>query len=127
MIGNCKSFGHVECDAILMDKANIVAELKSISCAVFENPAEADIWIKRKHSGELNGVGTVTWNAQPTYNSIALDYCKFSSTVGACYSFDITKIFYCKCVYLFYVITSEYGCFLYLTFQQFLSLVSNLQ
>ena len=34
---------------------------------------------------------TVTWNAQPTYNSIALDYCKFSSTVGACYSFDITK------------------------------------
>lgn len=46
------------------DKANIVAELKSISCAVFENPAEADIWIKRKHSGELNGVGTVTWNAQ---------------------------------------------------------------
>ena len=46
------------------DKANIVSELKSISCAVFENPAEADIWIKRKHSGELNGVGTVTWNAQ---------------------------------------------------------------
>ena len=31
---------------------------------MFENPAEADIWIKRKHSGELNGVGTVTWNAQ---------------------------------------------------------------
>lgn len=46
------------------DKANIVSELKSISCAVFENPAEADIWIKRKHSGELNGVGTVTWDAQ---------------------------------------------------------------
>ena len=27
-------------------------------------PTEADIWIKRKHSGELNGIGTVTWNAQ---------------------------------------------------------------
>ena len=46
------------------DKANIVSELKNINCAVFENSTEADIWIKRKHSGELNGVGTVTWNAQ---------------------------------------------------------------
>lgn len=46
------------------DKANIVSELKNINCAVFDNSTEADIWIKRKHSGELNGVGTVTWNAQ---------------------------------------------------------------
>lgn len=46
------------------EKSEIVSGLKSINCAVFENPAEADIWIKRKHSGELNGVGTVTWNAQ---------------------------------------------------------------
>ena len=37
---------------------------KSIDCAVFDNPTEADIWIKRKHSGELNGIGTVTWNSQ---------------------------------------------------------------
>lgn len=46
------------------EKSEAVSELKSINCAVFENPTEADIWIKRKHSGELNGVGTVTWNAQ---------------------------------------------------------------
>lgn len=38
--------------------------MKNIACAVFETPTEADIWIKRKHSGELNGIGTVTWNAQ---------------------------------------------------------------
>lgn len=41
-----------------------ILHLKSIDCAVFDNPSEADIWIKRKHSGELNGIGTVTWNSQ---------------------------------------------------------------
>lgn len=46
------------------EKPNAVSKLKNITCAVFENPTEADIWIKRKHSGELNGIGTVTWNAQ---------------------------------------------------------------
>lgn len=46
------------------DKSDKISELKDIDCVVFDNPSEADIWIKRKHSGELNGVGTVTWNAQ---------------------------------------------------------------
>lgn len=46
------------------EKSEVISELKSINCAIFENPTEADLWIKRKHSGELNGVGTVTWNAQ---------------------------------------------------------------
>ncbi len=46
------------------ENPNAISELKNITCAVFENPTEADIWIKRKHSGELNGIGTVTWNAQ---------------------------------------------------------------
>ena len=46
------------------EKPNAISELKNIACAVFETPTEADIWIKRKHSGELNGIGTVTWNAQ---------------------------------------------------------------
>src|SRR5574344_894739 len=46
------------------EKLEVISELKGINCAIFENPAEADLWIKRKHSGELNGVGTVTWNAQ---------------------------------------------------------------
>ena len=38
--------------------------LKSVLCAVFETSEEADIWIKRKHTGEQGGIGTVTWNAQ---------------------------------------------------------------
>ncbi|WP_455101547.1 hypothetical protein [Prevotella denticola] len=46
------------------ENPNAISELKNITCAVFENPTEADVWIKRKHSGELNGIGTVTWNAQ---------------------------------------------------------------
>ena len=46
------------------EKPNAISELRNITCAVFENPTEADIWIKRKHAGELNGIGTVTWNAQ---------------------------------------------------------------
>lgn len=46
------------------EKTNAISELKNITCAVFDTPTEADIWIKRKHSGELNGIGTVTWNAQ---------------------------------------------------------------
>lgn len=43
---------------------NAISDLKNITCVVFEGPDEADIWIKRKHSGELNGIGTVTWNSQ---------------------------------------------------------------
>ena len=39
----------------------------------------------------------------------------------------IKNILYYKCIYLFSVITNEYGCFRYPTFRQFLSLVSNLQ
>lgn len=35
------------------EKPNAISELKNIACAVFETPTEADIWIKRKHSGEL--------------------------------------------------------------------------
>lgn len=46
------------------EHAESILNLKSIECAIFENPLEADIWIKRKHSGELNGIGTVTWNSQ---------------------------------------------------------------
>src|SRR5574344_1585691 len=31
-----------------------ISDLESIDCAVFNNIEEANIWIKRKHSGELN-------------------------------------------------------------------------
>ncbi len=34
---------------------------------------------------------TVTWNAQPTYDSTVLDYCQFKSGANAEYIFDITK------------------------------------
>jgi len=37
-----------------------------VPCLVFEDPSEADHWIKLKHSGENKGVGTVSWNAQQT-------------------------------------------------------------
>lgn len=38
--------------------------LEEINCAVFEDEKEAQRWIKLKHTGENDGVGTVTWNAQ---------------------------------------------------------------
>lgn len=46
------------------ENPDAICKLKNITCAVFESPIQADIWIKRKHSGDLNGIGTVTWNAQ---------------------------------------------------------------
>ncbi len=36
----------------------------SISCIVFNNPDDANKWIKLKHTGENDGVGTVRWNTQ---------------------------------------------------------------
>ena len=38
--------------------------IKILDCTVYDNPLEADKWIKLKHAGQLDGVGTVTWNAQ---------------------------------------------------------------
>ena len=40
-------------------KGNIV---KSIECLVVENREEANLWIERKHEGEMNGAGTVRWD-----------------------------------------------------------------
>lgn len=40
-------------------KANIV---KSIECLVVESREEANLWIERKHEGEMNGAGTVRWD-----------------------------------------------------------------
>ena len=47
-----------------LQKDNSERLIKSIDCVLFENPSDADIWIKRKHSGSLEGIGTVTWNSQ---------------------------------------------------------------
>lgn len=38
--------------------------IQSVECTLYDNPAEADKWIKLKHAGQLDGVGTVTWTAQ---------------------------------------------------------------
>jgi hypothetical protein len=43
---------------------NLSTLISSVECTVYENPAEADKWIKLKHAGQLDGIGTVTWNAQ---------------------------------------------------------------
>ena len=40
--------------------------IKKIDCVVCDTPTEADKWIKLKHAGESEGVGTVPWNAQQT-------------------------------------------------------------
>jgi len=38
--------------------------LEEINCVVFENETKAQRWIRLKHTGENDGIGTVTWNAQ---------------------------------------------------------------
>ncbi|NYZ76138.1 hypothetical protein H0N98_02705 [Candidatus Micrarchaeota archaeon] len=35
-----------------------------IECAVCDTPTEADKWIKLKHTGENDGIGTVSWTTQ---------------------------------------------------------------
>ncbi|MEO8664817.1 MAG: hypothetical protein ABI462_04915 [Ignavibacteria bacterium] len=47
----------------LHDK-NKTSILKEVECTVYDVPSEADKWIKLKHAGQLDGKGTVTWNAQ---------------------------------------------------------------
>lgn len=38
--------------------------VKDVPCVVFSDVDEANKWIKLKHTGENEGVGTVTWDAQ---------------------------------------------------------------
>jgi len=38
--------------------------IDSINCSVYEDPSDADKWIKLKHAGQSNGIGTVDWDAQ---------------------------------------------------------------
>lgn len=48
-----------------------VSSLKP-SCVEYSNRSEANHWIKLKHHGESNGVGTVRWGAEETYlNALA--------------------------------------------------------
>jgi hypothetical protein len=43
------------------NKGNLLHE---VDCTIYDDPSEADKWIKLKHAGQSNGVGTVDWNAQ---------------------------------------------------------------
>ena len=38
--------------------------IKNVPCVVFPNADEANKWIGLKHTGENDGIGTVTWDAQ---------------------------------------------------------------
>jgi len=38
--------------------------INSITCVVYTNPEDAYRWIKLKHTGENEGIGTVRWDAQ---------------------------------------------------------------
>lgn len=43
---------------------NKSAIIQLVECTIYDNPIEADKWIKLKHAGQLDGIGTVTWTAQ---------------------------------------------------------------
>ncbi|MCW3105770.1 MAG: hypothetical protein JWQ09_276 [Segetibacter sp.] len=43
------------------NKDNLITK---IECIVYDNAGEADKWIKLKHAGQLEGIGTVTWTPQ---------------------------------------------------------------
>lgn len=47
-----------------LHEANSRNLIKSVECTVYDSPADADKWIKLKHAGESDGVGTVRWLAQ---------------------------------------------------------------
>ena len=36
--------------------------IKSVECLIVNSREEANLWIERKHEGEMNGAGTVKWN-----------------------------------------------------------------
>ena len=37
--------------------------IKEVACTIYDNIDEANIWIKVKHGGQLDGIGTVDWNS----------------------------------------------------------------
>ncbi|GHV55444.1 hypothetical protein AGMMS49579_18330 [Spirochaetia bacterium] len=38
--------------------------LKEVNCIIYDDPTEADKWIKLKHTGQSDGIGTVDWDAK---------------------------------------------------------------
>ena len=46
------------------NKERIEKISSEINCVVYDEPTDADRWVKLKHTGENEGVGTVSWNTQ---------------------------------------------------------------
>ena len=38
--------------------------IHQVNCVVYDNPSDADKWIKLKHAGQQDGIGTVSWDSQ---------------------------------------------------------------
>jgi hypothetical protein len=64
---------------------------KTVECTIYDDPVEASKWIKIKHSGQYEGVGTVEWNGQQVQryvekvegkSSIALQVVKLMHTLS---------------------------------------------
>lgn len=62
--------------------------LKSIECLVVDTREEANIWIERKHEGEMNGAGTVKWNSE---QSARFRACKTGKDTRAVQLIDFMK------------------------------------
>jgi len=45
-----------------LNEKNKEGIVKSIECLVVDSREEANLWIERKHEGEMNGAGTVRWD-----------------------------------------------------------------
>ena len=45
-----------------LNEKNKEGIVKSIECLVVDSRDEANLWIERKHEGEMNGAGTVRWD-----------------------------------------------------------------
>ncbi|WP_050491651.1 hypothetical protein [Clostridium botulinum] len=69
-------------------KHGIYEKISVIECCVFDDPEEANRWIKLKHTGENFGVGTVPWNnlqrkrfdASMGKNDLALSVVKYAQS-----------------------------------------------
>ena len=45
-------------------QAETTRVMSEVECTIYDDPSEADVWIKIKHTGQGNGIGTVEWSAQ---------------------------------------------------------------
>lgn len=55
-----QKFERLKSKILKLDRTNIPTTINAIE---FENEEDANLWIKLKHTGENDGVGTVGWNA----------------------------------------------------------------